>query len=116
VLSAVGSSATPQTYEYVAEGVTGQAFFIEDVSLSGEVRRHGPFNVNETYGAVSELQPIDWAAIAAEHEAIAAQQAVAEAVRTFGATGDSTAIDASIDAAAATFPAIDVRVDQTGLY
>ena len=53
-------------YRYQA-GVGGSIFYIEDVSVLGETRRHGPFQLGEAYGGLLDVNPIDWAAIQAEH-------------------------------------------------
>ena len=70
--SAVIDSRTPQDYSFDAPGVTGDTFYIEDVGLFGEDRLHGPFTAGEIYGERIAVQPIDWAAIAAESAAVGA--------------------------------------------
>jgi len=59
-------STTPQRYAatFVAPGVDELA--VEDVSLFGETRRHGPFAVGESVGDEPEAMPIDWAAVRRE--------------------------------------------------
>lgn len=55
-------SLDPQDYSYTAK-VNGTVFYIEDVDVTGDVRRYGPFDMGEEYGFVDELQPVDWEAI-----------------------------------------------------
>ncbi len=67
-------SRNPQDYVYEASGVEGDTFFIEDVSIELQTRMHGPFVEGEAAGARVEMEPVDWAAIHAEHEAKEAQR------------------------------------------
>ncbi len=66
ILSQVIDSVEAQDYTFSTE-VEGNTFFIEDVSLAGETRQHGPFQLGRPYGGKPEAEKIDWAAIQAEH-------------------------------------------------
>ena len=70
--SNVVDSQVPQDYAYLAEAVKGDVFFIEDVDIFGGTELHGPFSVGQAYGERPQPEPIDWAAIRAEHEGKAA--------------------------------------------
>ncbi|MRR30354.1 hypothetical protein EG834_08535, partial [bacterium] len=50
-----------QDYALTAK-TDGTIFYIEDVDVTGEVRRHGPFGLGEEYGSLDEMDPIDWQA------------------------------------------------------
>jgi hypothetical protein len=74
ILSPVGDSLEPVDYEYVAPNLSGNTFYIQDVDILGDVEWHGPFTIGRPYGARPLLDPIDWDAIQAEHEAKEAQR------------------------------------------
>jgi hypothetical protein len=64
--SQVIDSLDRQDYTYSAQ-VKGSIFYIEDVSVLGETRQHGPFQLGKAYGSQLEPDKIDWNAIQAEH-------------------------------------------------
>src|SRR5690606_7322412 len=76
--SAVINSASPQDYSLTIPGVTASVFYIEDVDIFGNTIEHGPFALGETVGARIAPEPIDWAAIHAEHQAKAQARASAD--------------------------------------
>lgn len=47
-------------------------FWLADLDTKGEKRLHGPFSVNTTNGLRSAANPVNWPAIRAEHNALAA--------------------------------------------
>ncbi len=49
-------------YSFFADA-SGNTFYIEDVSVAGETRRHGPFQVGKEYGEQVEQNLIDWASV-----------------------------------------------------
>lgn len=106
--SRVGTSQGLQEYDYDAPGVNGAVFYIEDVGLFGQTRLHGPFNAGEPFGARVEPEAIDWAAIAAESDALA-QQRESATMAAEGRTGDSRR-------SAAASQAVEFLVDQDGVY
>ena len=55
-----------QDYLYAAK-VKGDIFFIEDVSVLGETRQHGPFNLGEEFGSQVNPDKIDWVSIIEEN-------------------------------------------------
>ncbi len=55
-----------QDYSFSAQ-VKGTTFYIEDVSVLGETRQHGPFQIGQKYGDRLVADKIDWAAVQAEH-------------------------------------------------
>ncbi len=66
-------SFAPQHYETTVRDsrLAGLvAIEIEDMSLFGENRTHGPFAVGSTFGRVPEANSIDWAAIRSETGAV----------------------------------------------
>lgn len=65
IASAVVDSVERQDYTYRAK-VSGDVFYIEDVSIWGEIKRHGPFEVDQVYGERIEAERINHAAIARE--------------------------------------------------
>lgn len=96
--------------------VEGERFVLEDVDLSGKRRRHGPFEIERSYGARRPVERIDWAAVRSEHEAKAAARE-RSAVRGRGATealGATREIRSSDTAALS--PMADLRVDRDGVY
>lgn len=64
--SKVTDSLERQDYSFTAD-VAGNTFYIEDVSVLGEARRHGPFQLGEEYGNRLEEDKIDQTAIQQEH-------------------------------------------------
>lgn len=56
--SKVVDSLENQDYTYTAS-VNGDLFVFEDVSLTGETRQHGPFEIGKEYGAVIEGQLVN---------------------------------------------------------
>ena len=65
--SRVVDSLDRQDYSYKAV-VKGNLFYIEDVSILGETKQHGPFKINEKYGVRLESIKIDQTAVQTEHE------------------------------------------------
>jgi uncharacterized repeat protein (TIGR01451 family) len=128
-------SFSPQQYSFDAVGVTAQAFFIEDVDLTTNSRMHGPFAVNQTFGAVPQVEAIDWAAINAESDAKASQRVGEFLTHQALLTGFSSP-PAHTDQAIATsvvklylpvavkfvsynasdYPAFNLSVDKDGIY
>lgn len=72
ILSAAVDSLERQDYTFQAK-VKGDTFYIEDVSIWGETRIHGPFQAGERYGQRLEEELVDQSAISQE----AAQNATA---------------------------------------
>ncbi len=138
ILSTVVDSLDEQTYSFEAAGIKGDSFYIEDVSIFGENRLHGPFEVGKAHGQRLNKEAIDWTAVQLENEALAAQRAsVARAALTpvenaaqpaplvqrvinwAGnlidiAFGRSVVNAAEFEAVA--YPAVDLRVKQDGIY
>ncbi|MCA9993888.1 MAG: DUF3372 domain-containing protein, partial [Anaerolineales bacterium] len=70
---ATGLATTrPQDYTLAVGGWRGTRFYLEDIGIRGEVQRHGPFVVGTPSGRAIELSTIDWPAIQAEQDALAA--------------------------------------------
>ncbi len=124
-------------YSFDGAGVKGDSFYIEDVSLRGVTRLHGPFAAGEAHGQRVNKEAIDWAAIQLENETLAAERAsVARAAlapvnnatqsanlvqRVVTWTGNLINVAlgrpvASVQTAAAAYPAVDLRVNQDGIY
>lgn len=76
ILSRVIDSLEPQDYTFRAKA-SGDVFYIEDVSVTGETVLHGPFKVGEAYGERVVVQKTDNAAIAREFAAQAAARQAA---------------------------------------
>jgi hypothetical protein len=93
-------------YRLELPGAAGERFLIEDVDLRGERRRHGPFEIETTYGARRPRARADWAAIRAEHERRAAGRAGARAAAQRGAGPGPVP----------TRPVVDLLVDRGGIY
>lgn len=130
ILTNVIDSSSPQDYVYEAAGVSGDTFYIEDVSLFGEVRSFGPFKLNEAHGLRVQPEAIDWAGIQAETQAIAAERsatrnaeaaalaAQAERAQTLTSRVLNLAgriIGGAAENAAA-YPSFELRVSQDGIY
>jgi hypothetical protein len=78
-----------QDYTFRTE-TDAEVFYIEDVSVLGETRRHGPFEIGETYGGRLDADKVDWQAVAAARPSLSTTPG-----------GDSR---------------LFLKVDQTGLY
>ncbi len=63
--SSVIDSLSQQNYTFTAQA-DGDIFYIEDVDLFGETRHHGPFALGGEFGSLTESDPIDWEAVAAD--------------------------------------------------
>ena len=70
--------ATVQPQDYVPSFRSLLAtFYIEDVGLRGETRRHGPFVIGTATGRQVSLTPVDWAAASAEQQHYSAERTTA---------------------------------------
>lgn len=65
--SKVLDSLNRQDYSFSAD-VAGNSFYIEDVSILGETRQHGPFHLGQEFGAHLEEDKVDQAALHSEHD------------------------------------------------
>jgi hypothetical protein len=86
--SKVVDSLEAQNYAFRVEGIEDEVFAIEDVSVFGEARRHGPFRADRYYGGLLQDEKVDWAAVQAEDATvreIARQDLRAEKARAWGA-------------------------------
>ncbi len=76
LLASLKSSSTdsfvPQHYETTIRGGRIAAIEIEDLSLFGQNRLHGPFALGTTFGVEPEADAIDWAAIRSESGTVTA--------------------------------------------
>lgn len=95
-------------YRIEVPGVDGERFAIEDVDLAGNRRRHGPFEIETSYGERRAVRRIDWDAVRAEHEAKAAARARAN--RGVGRPAGDSGL------ATTPTPSADLRVDRDGVY
>jgi hypothetical protein len=79
-------------YAYRADGVEGDTFYIEDVGVRGDVRRHGPYALARAYGSREIEQKIDWPTIKAEHAAMqsAERAAMGDLLQTKAAPAPTT--------------------------
>lgn len=68
IASKVVDSLNRQDYTYTAT-VSGNTFFIEDVSVAGETKVHGPFQLGKEYGEKAQNDVIDWNLIKGENSA-----------------------------------------------
>ncbi|PKN92557.1 MAG: hypothetical protein CVU44_14705 [Chloroflexi bacterium HGW-Chloroflexi-6] len=59
ILSQVIDSLEPQDYTFSAN-IEGNVFFIEDVSIAGETRLHGPFPLGQPSGERIETEKVNW--------------------------------------------------------
>ncbi len=66
--SKVVDSLNRQDYTYTTT-VTGNTFFLEDVSVVDEARVHGPFQLGKEYGDRTQNDVIDWNLIQVENSA-----------------------------------------------
>jgi hypothetical protein len=99
--------------------VGGNIFYIEDVSLFGETRMHGPFNLGQEYGELLEEELIDHEAINAEHaqkeaarnEAAKLNMKIpAEALYTAARTATSASSNLQLN------NTLNLKVNKTGVY
>jgi len=77
-------------------------FYIEDLAIDGSAIRRGPFLLGEQIGSRADEQPIDWAAIASEHQR-------ADSARQARFLPDLAAAPASAST-------LLIKVDQSGIY
>ena len=91
--SSVTDSLDRQDYTFSAE-TDGESFYIEDVSVLGETRLHGPFELGRDYGDRLDAERIAWSAARAGSRFASPEIAVTP--------GDPTRLS--------------LEVDQTGLY
>jgi hypothetical protein len=66
IKSKVVDSLSSQDYTYTAP-VNGNYFFIEDVSITGETRVNGPFQLGIEFGEKTENEKINWGQIQKEN-------------------------------------------------
>jgi hypothetical protein len=64
--SRVVDSHEKQDYTFSLD-IKGSLFYVEDVSILGETRLHGPFQVGHRYGGMQESDKIDRTAVLKEH-------------------------------------------------
>ena len=85
--------------------VKDNSFFIEDVSITGETRLHGPFNLGKAYGSKVEAEKINWGQIQRESKAKQneRQQALATELK-------------AVDIKAGPTAALNFKVSKTGIY
>jgi len=98
--SRVIDSLDQQNYTFTAQA-GGNAFYIEDVSVTDETRRHGPFALGEAYGGQVEADKVDWPAIQKQNQA--------------GQTVRQNALKSKLSAAGNS-TSLNLKVNQTGLY
>ncbi len=65
-------SLEAQEYTYALD-MAGESFVLEDVNITGDTRRHGPFQLGEEYGIPVEEDKVAHEAIRAEYEEKTAQ-------------------------------------------
>ena len=131
IFSEVIDSVVPQNYYHVAGNVTGNQFYLGDVSVDGIEELHGPFDINKTYGGTVDAEEVNWNAIKTETiVGNAARNTVEQALARGQSTQAQSALQAVFgsDRAARrlalrrlrrgeiTFPAYDLSIDETGLY
>jgi hypothetical protein len=95
------NSLARQDYSFTANTLH-DTFFIEDVSVLGDMRRYGPFVTGEAYGDRLEAETIDWNSIQQEYQA--AQTTHGRELRA----------DLSMDATGSS--SLTLKVNQTGMY
>jgi hypothetical protein len=93
-------------YRLELPDAAGERFLIEDLDLRGERRRHGPFEIETSYGARRPPVRTDWAAIRAEHARRGEERAARRAPARAGAGPGPVP----------TRPVVDLLVDRGGLY
>lgn len=96
-------------YRLELAGLDGERFAIEDVDLAGNRRRHGPFEIETSYGTRRAVQRVDWTAIRREHEAkAAARERAARRAPVAAPRGDALTPPATASA--------DLLVERDGVY
>lgn len=108
ILSQAVDSSVRLDYSYVADAFGASEFYIEDVGVFGDRRMHGPFALGETYGARLEADPIDWATIRAEHQALDAARVVDIPQMAVQAAFATNALEA--------YPLVELRLTEDGIY
>ncbi len=68
LIASQGDSLGAQSYEYRATGILGNQFRMTDVGVTGKQVHHGPFELGETFGVLSERKDTDWDTINRERE------------------------------------------------
>lgn len=111
--SATVDSVAPTGYEIrvLAEGLENARLFLEEVSVKGEPRLHGPFAEGLRIGEAIETKPTDWRAIRAENDwqearrerNVARRAALAAEAAPAGVGGPPQ------------YPVVDLAVDMDGI-
>jgi hypothetical protein len=140
--SKVVDSVVPQSYEYVGSS-NGTRFRVIDVSTQMKERKHGPFELGQSYGERSQLVALDVSNAkldrARKRSEIKSRLLKRKAARlkqrmrqrvgkrrdgktAFGRVADEEALMAAVSdhgiapALASAFPVYDLLVDKTGIY
>ena len=82
--------------------VNGNVFYVEDVSVTGETRRHGPFGLAQVYGSRIQADKVDWAAIQKQNQA--------------GQTARQNSLKLELLKPLGGTTTLNLKVRQTGLY
>ena len=66
MIEGLGDSIQVQAYQHIAQIRNATRFVLVDIDLHGKETTHGPFELGDTYGAVSTRKQTDWSAIQSE--------------------------------------------------
>ncbi len=110
-------SLTRQDYTY-SLNVGGNTFYIEDISVIGEVEKHGPFQLGRKYGGITQEEKVDQSAINAEHQKkMGEQQAKLKNNLRIPSSALSAPVLRSVPSARYLLDTtLNFKVDQTGIY
>lgn len=97
-----GDSSAPQAYEVRIAAERVRSVLLEDLSVDGRSRLHGPFPVGTTFGEIPEVVPIDWDLVRRETGVVSVAErltAAAEGRTLQPAQGEATSSGALLLAA-----------------
>ncbi|HMB22471.1 MAG: C25 family cysteine peptidase, partial [Chloroflexota bacterium] len=117
ILSQAIDSLTRQDYTY-SVNVGGDTFYLQEVSVLGETRLHGPFQLGETYGGLPVEEKIDLDAVQDEHQQkLAARQASAKkSISVPAAARQATTLAPFTVANVQLQNTVNLKVNRTGMY
>ena len=116
ILSQAVDSGQQLDYSYAAPGANGELFYIEDVGVFGDRRKHGPFALGETYGAQLEADPIDWTAVRAENQALEKARRAAAPQPVEQVESETAGFSKKPLTGRLAHPQFELRVREDGIY
>lgn len=96
-----------------AEGLEGARIYLEELSVRGDSRQHGPFPQEVRIGEPTEEEPIDWTSIRAENDD--RQEKLERRERRAAFTESAAVGQGAANGGPRVYPTVDLRVDADGI-